>query len=956
MNKNRLVKRAMALGCAALVSTTAIPLQDLGITFLSQKTENVMAATSTKISNLTELKAACKNGGVYTVTDSISVDEKLVVKKTLTLKGSSSVTIRTKSSISCLFEVEDGVSFTLDGGILIKGGVNESYYTQKAIIYANPKSIINVKDAKIFKSAGHALYLKEATLNITGGTITDNECRYGSDTSEQYGGAVFATGSTIKMTAGTISSNKYGGVYLNEKSNMCMSGGTISNNSGGAGNPNYSEKTHYGYGGAVYCNGVFDMLGGKITKNAASKGGYGIAVASSGKANLYADAVVNGAGVDANDVYLYGNGQLNINGKLSNNILLSCNEYTNGKKIISSTALTGDELASLVTMKKDGWFVKPGDKEATLSQKFYVTFIDTNTRESTKSDAVYYNDTCNMIEKERLGYTLAGWSTKDGSTVAEYLPGAGFVVTQDTTLYSVWTPKLIGLVYDYNGGINGPSSTTYSYDEGFQISSIEPTKEGYDFEGWYLNPDFTGTRYQSSSSEKIKLSTDEAVTLYAHWTPKKISITFNDNIAEENITVPNTINTEYDSNIAWQNINTPTRTGYEFVGWNTKADYTGKTFGADFNTSELGAYGDITLYAQWKEKSVGIQYMDNQGNIISTDTVSYTGNKAVATAPTKTGYTFEGWYTEKDGKGTKCTTVAPSANNSDKDIVLYANYSEKQVGVTFDLNGGTSATTTLTPIAYSKAVSEGFTLPAVAPQRAGYTFAGWYTNASFTGTAYTAGQILRNEPNNENNITLYAKWTENATVPSTNNNNNDSSSTNNNNSTTITDPEVPGSSSNNSNVVVVLNYNSKKLGVGESFSVGAQSSSGGKITYESSNENVASVSSNGKVTGWKNGVAVITATVDGASEKCTVRVYKAPTKATMKLSATKKTLKKGKSFKIKTTFKTGYYCSKVTYKSSNKKVAAVSSSGKVTAKKKGKATITVNASTGLKKTVKITVK
>ena len=141
--------------------------------------------------------------------------------------------------------------------------------------------------------------------------------------------------------------------------------------------------------------------------------------------------------------------------------------------------------------------------------------------------------------------------------------------------------------------------------------------------------------------------------------------------------------------------------------------------------------------------------------------------------------------------------VSPAAST-----IIFAEKSFKITYTPASTSGeGTSATTTLTPIAYSKAVSEGFTLPAVAPQRAGYTFAGWYTNASFTGTAYTAGQILRNEPNNENNITLYAKWTENATVPSTNNNN----------STTITDPEVPGSSSNNSNVVVVLNYNSKKI-------------------------------------------------------------------------------------------------------------------------------------------------
>ena len=78
----------------------------------------------------------------------------------------------------------------------------------------------------------------------------------------------------------------------------------------------------------------------------------------------------------------------------------------------------------------------------------------------------------------------------------------------------------------------------------------------------------------------------------------------------------------------------------------------------------------------------------------------------------------------------------------------------------------------------------------------------------------------------------------------------------------------------------------------------------------------------------------------------------------IKLNKKKVTLKKDKTFKIKTTvLPKNATNKKVTYKSSNKKVATVSKSGKIKAKKKGKCTITVTSKDGKKKAkIKITVK
>lgn len=118
------------------------------------------------------------------------------------------------------------------------------------------------------------------------------------------------------------------------------------------------------------------------------------------------------------------------------------------------------------------------------------------------------------------------------------------------------------------------------------------------------------------------------------------------------------------------------------------------------------------------------------------------------------------------------------------------------------------------------------------------------------------------------------------------------------------------------------------------------------IKYSSSKKSVATVSKNGVMTAKKKGKAVIKIEDSKYIYKTTLTV-KNP-----KLNKTKKTLKKGKTFKLKITGKVG----KAAFKSSNKKVAAVTSSGKVKAKKKGKAIITVTTNGKIKLKCRIKVK
>lgn len=119
----------------------------------------------------------------------------------------------------------------------------------------------------------------------------------------------------------------------------------------------------------------------------------------------------------------------------------------------------------------------------------------------------------------------------------------------------------------------------------------------------------------------------------------------------------------------------------------------------------------------------------------------------------------------------------------------------------------------------------------------------------------------------------------------------------------------------------------------------------GKVTYTSSNTKIAKVSAKGKVTAVKQGTAKITVKCGELSQTFKVTV-KNP-----KLNAASKVIKKGKSFRLTITGKVG----KATFTSSNKKIAAVTSSGVIKAKAKGKATITVKTN-GLTLKCKVTVK
>lgn len=192
----------------------------------------------------------------------------------------------------------------------------------------------------------------------------------------------------------------------------------------------------------------------------------------------------------------------------------------------------------------------------------------------------------------------------------------------------------------------------------------------------------------------------------------------------------------------------PTRDGYSFDGW-----YTEKTAGDEITIDTIPAGRDITVYAHWTLVDYAIRYDLAGGALPSgkTNPSSYTVETAAFTLanPVRTGYTFTGWSgTGLEGSANKTVSVA-KGNTGEREFT--AHWLEASYGITYNKNGGTIANESSYG-AYT--YGTGLTLPI--PARTGYTFGGWYTDSSLTGTAVT--KITGAETGAK---TYYAKWTAN---------------------------------------------------------------------------------------------------------------------------------------------------------------------------------------------------
>jgi len=138
---------------------------------------------------------------------------------------------------------------------------------------------------------------------------------------------------------------------------------------------------------------------------------------------------------------------------------------------------------------------------------------------------------------------------------------------------------------------------------------------------------------------------------------------------------------------------------------------------------------------------------DSQGGSeVDSQTVAHGGKVTEPTAPTRTGYTFDGWYKELE-----CTNAWTFATDKVTSVMtLYAKWTINSYTVTFDKNDGDTEANPMTkPATHGGNVG---TLPE-APTKTGYTFASWNTQANGSGSEFTAATVVIAD------ITVYAQWT-----------------------------------------------------------------------------------------------------------------------------------------------------------------------------------------------------
>ena len=129
-----------------------------------------------------------------------------------------------------------------------------------------------------------------------------------------------------------------------------------------------------------------------------------------------------------------------------------------------------------------------------------------------------------------------------------------------------------------------------------------------------------------------------------------------------------------------------------------------------------------------------------------------TGSTTTLVNPTKTGYTFAGWYTNSDGSG---NSIAKIDGSQAGELVLYAKWTANTYTIRYNGNGNTGGLTASSTHTYDtekELTANGFI-------KDGYTFVGWNTKEDGTGTNYADKEVVKNlTSNNKGTIDLYAKW------------------------------------------------------------------------------------------------------------------------------------------------------------------------------------------------------
>lgn len=301
------------------------------------------------------------------------------------------------------------------------------------------------------------------------------------------------------------------------------------------------------------------------------------------------------------------------------------------------------------------------------------------------------------------GYACIGWATSEARAKngnVDYTAGATYkaanVVPTAATLYAVWRSTVS---YNANNGTGAPATGYMYYTPAFTVSTTQPTCTGYTFDHWNTAADNSGTSFSSGAQLKAANAWKANTTLYAQWNRNLFNVTINldggtqpngrDVLTQngEQTIVHNPTVASYDmknftpmSGTSYVNefmcIDRPTKTGYAFNHWvitgmdnithnvwlgSGAVAFMGTTYDTSaFSDPTAGNYqylrataGTVVFTAHYTANTYTLYVYPNGGVFHnSTGTAFPNGliydstNNNVLDIPTRTGYSFDGWWTD----------------------------------------------------------------------------------------------------------------------------------------------------------------------------------------------------------------------------------------------------------------------------------------------------------------------
>lgn len=344
-----------------------------------------------------------------------------------------------------------------------------------------------------------------------------------------------------------------------------------------------------------------------------------------------------------------------------------------------------------------------------------------------------YNEVKEIPDPVRIGHTFIGWTlTGEDSSLNTNTFTMG---TQNAILTASWQVNSYPyFVYHYQQNITADGFTLIEADtdkgEGLFGTAIKPPTKTYK---GFTSPEIV---------ELIILDDVEKNKLKYEYLRNKYTLTIKPNGGLWNSnTKDSTLSLYYD---APEQITNPTRDGYTFAGWTVSS-------GSINNNTYKISDSNATLTANWNVNNYIVTFNANGGNVDVIDKeYTYDGTYNNLPTPTRNGYTFAGWYTEKTGG---VLVKEGSSMLTPENHTLYARWNINTYKLTIDPNGGTYNSSTNTQT-FDLVYNSTKTIPI--PTKKRYTFTGWtLTGAGSLMTSLTESSTFTM---GYQNATLVANW------------------------------------------------------------------------------------------------------------------------------------------------------------------------------------------------------